>query len=137
MAWHEWNMSSEMLDAWGPERTRQVSPLDEWLAAGASLAAGTDIARPFKPRAVSPPPPFWRLTAPVAWSTIALTLSSDGSADAQIAAASPFPRHYLYDGAGRLTHQTPLIRYNDWIRQSGHQDSPWGGGGRAVPSGIG
>jgi hypothetical protein len=27
----------------------RVTPLDEWLAAGASLAAGTDIARPFNP----------------------------------------------------------------------------------------
>ena len=44
-----WNMGSEMLQAWGPERTRQVNPLDEWLALGASLAAGTDIARPFSP----------------------------------------------------------------------------------------
>ncbi|HEX4655801.1 MAG TPA: amidohydrolase family protein [Streptosporangiaceae bacterium] len=44
-----WNMGSEMLDTWGPERTRRVTPLDEWLAAGASLAAGTDIARPFNP----------------------------------------------------------------------------------------
>jgi predicted amidohydrolase YtcJ len=44
-----WNMGSEMLAAWGPERTSRVSPLDEWLAAGASLAAGTDIARPFNP----------------------------------------------------------------------------------------
>jgi predicted amidohydrolase YtcJ len=44
-----WNMGSEMLATWGPERTRQVNPLDEWLAAGASLAAGTDIARPFNP----------------------------------------------------------------------------------------
>ena len=44
-----WNMGSEMLTAWGPDRTSQVGPLDEWLAAGASLAAGTDIARPFNP----------------------------------------------------------------------------------------
>jgi predicted amidohydrolase YtcJ len=44
-----WNMGSEMLQRWGPERTRQVNPLDEWLALGASLAAGTDIARPFNP----------------------------------------------------------------------------------------
>jgi hypothetical protein len=42
------------------------------------------------PRPV-PHPPYWRLTAPVAWSTIALILGSDGSADAQIVAASPFP----------------------------------------------
>jgi predicted amidohydrolase YtcJ len=44
-----WNMGSEMLQTWGPERTRQVNPLDEWLALGADLAAGTDIARPFNP----------------------------------------------------------------------------------------
>ncbi len=44
-----WNMGSEMLAAWGHERTSRVSPLDEWLALGASLAAGTDIARPFNP----------------------------------------------------------------------------------------
>jgi len=42
-------MASEMPTNWGPERTSQVSPLDEWLAAGASLAAGTDSARPFNP----------------------------------------------------------------------------------------
>jgi len=44
-----WNMGSEMLIAWGPERTGRVTPLDQWLAAGASLAAGTDLARPFNP----------------------------------------------------------------------------------------
>jgi predicted amidohydrolase YtcJ len=44
-----WNMGSEMLVTWGPERTRQVNPLDEWLAAGADLAAGTDIVRPLNP----------------------------------------------------------------------------------------
>jgi hypothetical protein len=44
-----WNMGSEMLRTWGPERTRRVNPLDQWLAAGADLAAGTDIARPFNP----------------------------------------------------------------------------------------
>jgi predicted amidohydrolase YtcJ len=44
-----WNMGSEMFTTWGPERTRRVNPLDEWLAAGASLAAGTDIVRPLNP----------------------------------------------------------------------------------------
>ena len=44
-----WNMSSEMLRTWGPERTRRVTPLDQWLAAGADLAAGTDIVQPFNP----------------------------------------------------------------------------------------
>jgi predicted amidohydrolase YtcJ len=44
-----WNMGSQMRLTWGPERTRQVNPLHEWLAAGASLAAGTDLVRPFNP----------------------------------------------------------------------------------------
>ena len=43
------NMGSEMLRTWGPERTRRVTPLDQWLAAGADLAAGTDIVQPFNP----------------------------------------------------------------------------------------
>jgi predicted amidohydrolase YtcJ len=42
-------MGSEMVVTWGPERTRRVNPLDQWLAAGASLAAGTDIVRPYNP----------------------------------------------------------------------------------------
>jgi predicted amidohydrolase YtcJ len=44
-----WNMGSEMLITWGKERTRNVNPVDEWLSAGADLAAGTDITRPFNP----------------------------------------------------------------------------------------
>jgi predicted amidohydrolase YtcJ len=44
-----WNMGSEMVHTWGPRRTSRVNPLKEWLALGASLAAGTDIVRPFNP----------------------------------------------------------------------------------------
>ncbi len=44
-----WNMGSEMVTNWGPDRARHVNPLDQWLAAGADLAAGTDIVRPFNP----------------------------------------------------------------------------------------
>ncbi len=84
------------------------------------------------PRAV-PRPPFWQLTAPIAWSTIALTLSADGSCTAELAAASRFPRHYLYDDAGRLTHKTAVIRYKDWIRGAAQHGTPWGGGGEPVP----
>jgi len=84
------------------------------------------------PRAI-PRPPFWRLAAPIAWSTITLTLRSDGSSTSEIAAASPFPRHFLYDSTGRLTHKTALIRYKDWIRRSDPDETPWGGGGGPVP----
>lgn len=70
-------------------------------------------------------PPFWRLTAPVAWSTITLTLHADGSSEARLIDASPFPRHFLYDSAGRLTYKSALLRYHDWIRESGRHATPW------------
>src|SRR5262249_30678127 len=44
-----WNMGAEMLQTWGPDRTADVNPLDEWLATGAQLAVGTDVARPINP----------------------------------------------------------------------------------------
>jgi hypothetical protein len=84
------------------------------------------------PRAV-PDPPFWRLTAPLAWSTISLTLHADGSSESTIADASPFPRHYLYDTRGRLTHKSALIGYKNWLRRSNEQHSPWSGKHPSIP----
>ena len=84
------------------------------------------------PRPVTQPP-FWRLAAPLAWTTVTLTLHADGTSAARLAAASPFPRHYLYDSTGRLTRKSALIRYRDWIRRSGRDDNPWAGGGTPVP----
>lgn len=78
-------------------------------------------------------PPYWRLTAPMAWSTVSLTLHADGTSDVELTAASPFPRHYLYDAAGQLMHESAVIRFDEWIRQSGLEASPWGGGGGVVP----
>jgi predicted amidohydrolase YtcJ len=44
-----WNMGTEMLEAWGADRTADVNPLDEWIGIGAHLAVGTDVARPINP----------------------------------------------------------------------------------------
>ena len=84
------------------------------------------------PRRISRPP-FVRLSAPLAWSTIVLTIGSDGSSRAELAAASSFPRHYLYDSAGTLMAKSALIRYQDWLRRSDQASSPWGGAGDAIP----
>jgi hypothetical protein len=69
----------------------------------------------------------------LAWSTIVLIVHADGTSESEIADASLFPRHYLYDAAGRLTHKTALIRYKDWLRRSEQENSPWAGVRRAVP----
>jgi hypothetical protein len=80
-----------------------------------------------------PHPPYVRVAAPLAWSTVALTVWADGSSQAELAAASPFPRHYLYDSAGKLTVKSALIRYRAWLRRSEQATSPWGGAGESVP----
>jgi hypothetical protein len=72
-------------------------------------------------------PPFVRLSAPIAWSTVSLTIGVDGSRVVSLDAASPFPRHYLYDTTGQLIGKTGLIRYGTWIRQAEETDTPWGG----------
>jgi hypothetical protein len=85
------------------------------------------------PRAI-PRPPYVRISAPIAWSTILLTLRADGTSESEIADASVFPRHYLYDSTGRLTHKSALIRYKDWLRRSEEQRSPWAGVRTPVPT---
>jgi len=85
------------------------------------------------PRAISRPP-FVGIAAPLAWSTIVLTLRTDGTSESEIADASAFPRHYLYDSAGQLTHKTALIRYKDWLHRSEQQRSPWAGVQKPVPT---
>jgi len=77
--------------------------------------------------------PFARLTAPIAWSTVALTIHADGSSRAELAGASCFPRHYLYDTEGNLTHKSALISYRHWLRRAEHEDSPWSGVAHPVP----
>jgi hypothetical protein len=78
-------------------------------------------------------PPYVRLTAPIAWSTVALTIHADGSSQAELAGASCFPRHYLYDTDGNLTHKSALISYRHWLRRAEHEDSPWSGAAHPVP----
>jgi hypothetical protein len=77
--------------------------------------------------------PFWRIAAPIAWSTLTLTIATDGSATAGLPGASPFPRHYLYDPSGRLIKKTGLIRYKTWLRESAEHDTPWAGVDNPVP----
>ena len=85
------------------------------------------------PRTISHPP-FVRIAAPLAWSTIALTVYTDGTSESEIADASAFPRHYLYDSAGQLTHKSALIRYKDWLHRSEEPRSPWAGVNEPVPT---
>ena len=77
------------------------------------------------PRTVSRPP-FVQLRAPLAWSTLTLTLYADGRAEHSLTGASPFPRHWVYGPDGALTHKTGLIDFTEWYRTAFGRHSPWG-----------
>lgn len=78
-------------------------------------------------------PPFMQLTAPLAWTSLALTIRADGSSVYEVLGASPFPRHWIYDHAGSLVAKSGMIDFKSWYRTAFTRDSPWGGtGSRAL-----
>ena len=46
--------------------------------------------------------PFIRINSAIAWTTLALTIKADGTSEHELAGASPFPRHWVYDKDGKL-----------------------------------
>jgi Cyclic nucleotide-binding domain len=72
-------------------------------------------------------PPFLRLAAPLAWSTLELTIRADGTSHSRLVGASPFPRHWVYDRDGALVAKTGLIDYQSWFRNAQKPHTPWGG----------
>ena len=77
------------------------------------------------PRPVSRKP-FFQVDSAVAWTTLALTIHADGTSEYQLVGASAFPRHWIYDQAGRLAMQTGLTDFNTWINEAFGQRTPWG-----------
>jgi Cyclic nucleotide-binding domain len=78
------------------------------------------------PRTVSRPP-FIQISAPTAWTTLALTISSDGSSSFDVVGASSFPRHWIFDKDGKLSAKVGLIDFKNWYRDAFGQGTPWGG----------
>jgi hypothetical protein len=71
-------------------------------------------------------PPYVQLAAPLAWTTLALTIRSDGSSDFELAGASSFPRHWVYDSSGQLKAKSGLIDFEKWYREAFGRHTPWG-----------
>lgn len=61
------------------------------------------------------------------WTTIELTVRADGSCTQHLAGASPFPRHWLYDGGGHLAEKAALTRATLWQSTVFGRHTPWGG----------
>jgi hypothetical protein len=73
-----------------------------------------------------PRPPYVRLQAPLVWTTLELTLHADGRADHALVGASRFPRHWVYDAHGRLSHKAGLTDWSGWTEQPSPDATPWG-----------
>ena len=71
-------------------------------------------------------PPFVLLKGPTVWTTLVLTLGVDGSARFELAGASPFPRHWIYDAAGKLSEKAGLTNFKEWYRHAFGKHTPWG-----------
>jgi hypothetical protein len=70
--------------------------------------------------------PYVQWQAPLVWTTLALTLHADGRAEFAMTGASTFPRHWVYDDRGQLSHKSGLTDFRDWYGKSFGQHSPWG-----------
>jgi hypothetical protein len=70
--------------------------------------------------------PFVQLAAPLAWSTLALTIRADGSSSFEVLGASPFPRHWVYGPDGKLAAKSGRIDFDAWYRYAFGNATPWG-----------
>ncbi|HEY8303245.1 MAG TPA: cyclic nucleotide-binding domain-containing protein [Solirubrobacteraceae bacterium] len=70
--------------------------------------------------------PFVQWQAPLVWTTLALTIRADGRVEGAMEGASRFPRHWVYDENGELSHKSGLADFKDWYRKSFGKYTPWG-----------
>jgi len=70
--------------------------------------------------------PFFQINSAIAWTTLALTIKADGSSEHELAGASPFPRHWVYDNEGKLVQKSGMIDFDQWYRESYGKNTPWG-----------
>jgi hypothetical protein len=77
------------------------------------------------PRLV-PKRPFFQWLGPSVWTTLELTIDADGSSRGEMTGASTFPRHWLYDNAGKLVAKSGVVDFDTWYRSAFGSHSPWG-----------
>jgi len=71
-------------------------------------------------------PPFVQIMPPVVWTTLGLTMKADGSSTPEVMGASPFPRHWIYDAAGKLIQKVAVTDFKSWSGDIFGERTPWG-----------
>jgi len=105
-----------------PDLQRKPERGEGWVRFTQTAGGRTGMPAPRRVRRA----PFVQWQAPLAWTTLTLTMYADGRAEGQLAGASRFPRHWVYDEAGRLAAKSGLIDFKDWYRKSFGKQTPWG-----------
>jgi hypothetical protein len=103
---------------------RQAEPVigDGWVRFHQTAGGRTGVPAPRTVRR----PPYVQFQAPIAWSTLELTVHVDGRVHGELLGASPFPRHWVYDHAGRLVAKSGLIDFRHWYKDAFGDHTPWG-----------
>jgi hypothetical protein len=70
--------------------------------------------------------PYVQFATPLAWTTLSLTLRTDGTVRHEMPGASPFPRHWVYDDKNQLIQKSGVIDFATWYRRAFGKHSPWG-----------
>lgn len=70
--------------------------------------------------------PYFQINSAIAWTTLALTIHADGASESELAGASTFPRHWIYDSDGALVQKSGVIDFDKWYREAHAQNTPWG-----------
>jgi hypothetical protein len=70
--------------------------------------------------------PLFRINSATAWTTLAVTLHTDGRIEHEVVGASPFPRHWIYDDEGALVEKSGTVDFKAWYRESHGDNTPWG-----------
>ena len=105
-----------------PDLTRDPEVGDGWVRFSQSAGGRTGLPMPRKVKH----PPFVQFRAPVAYTTLTLTLHTDGRVEHSLVGASTFPRHWVYGSDGTLSQKSGLIDFKEWANRSFGKHTPWG-----------
>jgi hypothetical protein len=105
-----------------PDKRQAPVVGDGWVRFTQTAGGRTGVPAPRKVNR----PPFVQLVAPLAWTSLTLTISSDGTSHHELTGASPFPRHWVYDRDGNLAQKSGLVDFERWYQHAFGRHTPWG-----------
>jgi hypothetical protein len=107
-----------------PFPDKRPSPVmgDGWVRFSQTAGGRTGVPAPRKVNR----PPFVQVAAPLAWTSLTLTIFADGTSSHAVTGASPFPRHWIYDRDQNLSMKSGLVNFKRWYQHAFGAHTPWG-----------